>query len=211
MKTVGEILKEARVSQNKTLEAFSQSTYIPLETLKAIEADNYEDLPPEIFVKGFIRNYAQELNLDPKKVLAVFRRDHQPLDLHLNKELKKPVDEGFTWSPKLSFIALSVSALLIVLGFFIIQARSYLFAPSLTVTSPYEGQTVKELSVEVAGKTIPDAVVYINDDLISTNLDGSFSYDLKLLSGENIIKIKAVNRRGKEKEIKLKVVVDKNS
>ncbi len=203
MKTTGEILREARIKQKKTLEEISQKIKIPQATLEAIEKDQTQHLPPHIFVKGFIRNYALELNLDPEKVLAVFRRDHLSLDQkktisHGNKELEK----NFSWSPRLTGISLSVSAVIIILAFLGLQLKQYFLAPPLIIFTPKEGEVVKGESLEVKGKTLPDATVLVNDELISVEFDGSFSYTVKLLSGENIIKIKAVNRRGKEVEIR---------
>lgn len=212
MKTVGEILREAREKQAKTLSEISLKIKIPLSTLEAIEKDNYQSLPPLIFIKGFIRNYALELNLDPEKVLAVFRRDHLSIN---KKEIiipeKKTIDTAFSWSPHLTAITLSVLAVTIILVFLGLQLRQYFFAPPLTIFSPKEGQIIKDISVEVKGKTIPDATVFVNDELISAAFDGSFSYTFKLLSGENIIKIKVVNRKGKEVEVRRKVIVDKKS
>lgn len=210
MKTVAEILKEARKKQGKTLETISQKIKIPLATLEAIENDDYRKLPSATFVKGLIRNYAQELVLDPEKILAVFRRDHQvtPKEGKIIKA-KTIVEEGFFWSPRLTVITLTVLALTLVLGFFIFQLRSYFFIPSLTVDSPKEGEVIKSSTFEVKGKTIPDATLSVNEELVSLEFDGSFSYSLKLLPGENIIKIKAVNRRGKTNEVERKVIVDK--
>lgn len=212
MKTVGEILKEARNKQSKILSEISHKIKIPLYTLEAIEKDNYQNLPPLIFIKGFIRNYALELNLDPEKVLAVFRRDH----LSANKKeiispQKKNFDVSFSWSPHLTAVALSVLAITIILAFLGLQLRQYFLAPPLTIFSPKEGQFIQESSLEVKGKTIPDTTVFINDELANVEFDGSFSYSVKLLSGENIIKIKAVNRKGKTVEIRRKVIVDKKS
>jgi cytoskeleton protein RodZ len=42
---------------------------ISLRQLVAIEADRYEELPGPVFVRGFIKNYARLLNLDPAPLL----------------------------------------------------------------------------------------------------------------------------------------------
>jgi len=212
MKTTGQILFSERKRQKRTLEEISTKTKIPIASLTALEMDDYSYLPSATFIKGFIRNYSQELGLNPEKALAVFRRDH-----NLGKQnsslvpagMAKPLDEGFAWTPKMTIISLSVIVFTVIIGFFFLQVRSYIFTPYLDISSPADGQKINNLSIEVAGKTIPDATVHINDQLTTIGFDGSFSYNLKLLPGENLVKIKAINRRGKEKEIVRRVLVDK--
>jgi cytoskeletal protein RodZ len=211
MKTVGEVLTSERKKQNVTLEEVTRKTKIPLATLEALEQDDYSSLPQPPFVKGFIRNYAQELGLDPEKVLAIFRRDHQlEKDKLTTGGIKAPLEEGFSWTPKTTVILFSVLILTTLAGFLFLQVKSYLFSPDLTILSPKQGERIKSDSVKVTGKTIPDATVYINDQLATLEFDGNFSYNLKLISGENLITVKALNRRGQEKEVKIEVVVDKN-
>ena len=119
MKTAGQTLKESRIKQKKTLEDIVNHTKIPLSTLVELEKDNYDLLPPATFVKGFIRNYAQELDLDPEKVLAVYRRDNQ---LSGGKKIfprgvVKPLDKSFSWTPRETAILFSVLIAILIGGF----------------------------------------------------------------------------------------------
>ena len=211
MKTVGEILETERKKQKRNLEEISRKTKIPFSTLTSIEKDDYNLLTTQPYVKGFIRNYAIELDLDPDKVLAVFRRDHtvKKRDKIMPLGLSSPLNEGFSWTPKLILILSSILVFLLIFAFLFFQVRGYLFRPPLTITSPAEGEEIQVQALQVKGKTIPDAAVYVNDQLASINFDGTFTYDLKVLPGENIIKIKAVNRRGQETEVRRRIVVDK--
>jgi cytoskeletal protein RodZ len=45
-------------------------TRIPAATLDALEADRFDDLPGEVFIRGFLRSYAQALGMAPDAVLA---------------------------------------------------------------------------------------------------------------------------------------------
>ncbi|MCP4104661.1 MAG: DnaJ domain-containing protein [Desulfobacteraceae bacterium] len=65
-------LKEIREEQNIRLEDIAQTTKIQLLTLKHIEAETYEKLPPEVYIKGFVASYAKYLSLDSKKVAAEY-------------------------------------------------------------------------------------------------------------------------------------------
>src|SRR5260221_10256078 len=77
MRTVGKILREARVEKLLSLDEVEKHTKIRKELLEALEADNFDKLPPSTFVQGFIKNYGKYLGLDAGKLLAVFRRDYE--------------------------------------------------------------------------------------------------------------------------------------
>ncbi|MBW2092678.1 MAG: helix-turn-helix domain-containing protein, partial [Deltaproteobacteria bacterium] len=44
------------------------TTKIQVEHLENLENENYVDLPPEVYIRGFILSYAKALSLDSKKV-----------------------------------------------------------------------------------------------------------------------------------------------
>ncbi len=72
MDTPGTLLKEEREKQNKSLEDIEKTLKIHLDYLKAIESDNYELLPPEVFLKAYLRLYAETLGLDGKYILKLY-------------------------------------------------------------------------------------------------------------------------------------------
>jgi len=65
----GEILKNARVAAEKTLEQMSAETQINIRYLGEIEAGGNFSLP-EIYRKTFIRTYAKALGLDPEEIFG---------------------------------------------------------------------------------------------------------------------------------------------
>ena len=64
MRTVGQVLKEARESKLYTLDEVEKSTKIRKEMLRALEDDNYAKLPPITFIQGFVKNYGKFLGID---------------------------------------------------------------------------------------------------------------------------------------------------
>jgi cytoskeleton protein RodZ len=66
----GEKLKRERERQNITLDQVSVSTKIAIRMLRAIEENNFNQLPGGIFNKGFIRAYARVLGLDEEHTVA---------------------------------------------------------------------------------------------------------------------------------------------
>lgn len=66
------MLADARAARGVTLKQVSASTKIPVATLQAIERDEIESLPGGIFIRGFVRSYADAVGLDPQATLARF-------------------------------------------------------------------------------------------------------------------------------------------
>lgn len=79
--------------------------------------------------------------------------------------------------------------------------------PSLTVDSPSDNQSFSkdDNSINISGKTDAGNKVTINGFWAIVNEDGSFSYNLHLQSGENKIKITAVDQAGNKTEMERKV------
>jgi cytoskeleton protein RodZ len=72
MGDVGQLLQEARQQKGVSLEQVEEATRIRQKFLKALEEEEYTALPAEAYVKGFLRNYALYLGLDPEEVLALY-------------------------------------------------------------------------------------------------------------------------------------------
>jgi cytoskeleton protein RodZ len=51
------------------LETIARETKINMKTLEAIEDEDLGKLPALVYIKGFLRGYAQSLGLDPQKVV----------------------------------------------------------------------------------------------------------------------------------------------
>ena len=74
MASIGEQLREARVAQNKSLEELSSDTNISKKYLEALETDNYDEFPAEVYTKGFLKNYAKNLGLDVQSILDDYKK-----------------------------------------------------------------------------------------------------------------------------------------
>ena len=199
MKTAGQILKEKRKEKGIKLGEVAQETKIRKQYLIALEKDDYQSLSSAAVIKGFMRNYAQFLDLNPERVIAIFKRDYRR-----TKEqkpvfpLRKDLTKQFKWSPKKTLIlvvALFIFGFLTYLGY---QYHGLLGRPGLEIISPADNQTVTEEQIVIEGKTDPDNSVSINGDLTQLNDQGEFSYRLRLASGENKIVIEAINRIGRK-------------
>jgi hypothetical protein len=65
----GDYLRGRRLSSEKSLEEISLVTRIPERSLRCLEQGEFEALPGDVFVRGFLRSYASCLDLDVVEVL----------------------------------------------------------------------------------------------------------------------------------------------
>ncbi len=79
MDELGHILREARETKGLSIEEVQEETRINAKYLAAMENGDYAVLPSPVHVRGFLRNYARFLNLDPDPLLE---RHHQSQSYH---------------------------------------------------------------------------------------------------------------------------------
>lgn len=68
----GGILRKAREARGESRGDVVQALKLSLQQIEAIESGRFEALPGPLFVRGFLRNYARHLGLDPQPLLASF-------------------------------------------------------------------------------------------------------------------------------------------
>ncbi len=70
MDSIGRYLKSTREAQGMSVEEVSRATRIPVASIERIEGDHFDDLPGEVFVRGFLRAYARAVQAPVDDVLA---------------------------------------------------------------------------------------------------------------------------------------------
>jgi cytoskeleton protein RodZ len=71
---VGQTLREARVAKDLTVDQIATELRIEARQLTALEDNRFEQIGPVVFIKGYIRQYAQRLGLDPRVLMDIYGR-----------------------------------------------------------------------------------------------------------------------------------------
>lgn len=204
MKTVGQLLKEAREAELYTLEDVEKALKIRKEMLVALEADDYKKLPPPTFIKGFIKNYAKFLNLDGKQLLAMFRRqfserEHKP---YVMDAFVHPVKEPrFKLTPGKTFGGVIALVILTFFAYLWMQYRQLSGGPALQIINPPDQMTTENAEVVVEGKTDAENKVLINNQEVKVGVEGDFKQSIILSSPVNKLSIMAISRFGQKNQI----------
>ncbi len=67
--SVGELLRSTREARKLSLTDVHQDTKMTIPVLRALEQDDFSPFESEIYLKGFLKNYAKYLGLDPEHVV----------------------------------------------------------------------------------------------------------------------------------------------
>lgn len=70
METVGQYLRRHREEKRMSVEEISRATRVPTPSIERIESDRFDELPGEVFVRGFLTSYARAVGLLPEDILA---------------------------------------------------------------------------------------------------------------------------------------------
>lgn len=67
-------LKQARKAKDMTVDDIFNTLHINKVYIEAIENERHDKLPEPAFVRGYIRNYANFLNIDPAEILVAYNQ-----------------------------------------------------------------------------------------------------------------------------------------
>lgn len=96
--TLGHLLKNRRTELGKSIEQIATATRINVRVLKALEEDQYAELPAKAFTRGFIITYCRTLQLDPEKILSEY---HDFLESKFQERPSKDQGhQGYTFETK---------------------------------------------------------------------------------------------------------------
>lgn len=73
--SVGQNIANARARKGMTVAEVAAITRILPGTVAAIEVDDYDELPSDVYVRGFIRSIARVLDMDVQEILLSFDRE----------------------------------------------------------------------------------------------------------------------------------------
>ena len=109
MDSIGKFLKERREERAMSMEEVSRATRIPVSSLERIENDHFDDLPGEVFVRGFLRAYARAVATSADEVLARYttsRRVAFAIPLPITSPIQKT--RGARFGVAVAFVVLLV-------------------------------------------------------------------------------------------------------
>lgn len=179
MDEIGNILYEARIAKHLTLDQAHQQLKIQTSYLAAMEEGHFDMLPTAVHARGYLKNYAKFLELDPQPLLDNYKEQlanvkpkprrtvasrasanedssfFDPVNMQLN-----PMRGGTNAESVLRLIiifALLAAIVLVASRFFVAQNPDRSFGPVETVTHFYRSVVlgeVPETAAELASQEV---------------------------------------------------------
>ena len=112
---IGAYLKEERKRQGLSLEDVQEKTKISLNSLEAIEEGQVSELPHPVYVKGFIKNYAQLLGIDAREMIGGFTQSVE-LDEEWEDETETSYDQLAPNGQRKKWPMVSICVCVLLLG-----------------------------------------------------------------------------------------------
>jgi len=200
----GAFLKKMRQEKGWSLEKVSEETKILLSILKNLENDEYENLPPPVYLKGMIKKYANFLKLDKEKVLGLYQKSNGR-NLSSGKYDLLPKNRFLTYQSKFISFSKNICPKILkcffwgfILFYFIYEASFFILPSKIILYSPDRDSTTNQAELIISGKVIRGKRFFIKDQEISFEKDGSFNERIVLAPGINNIQFRAVNILGYE-------------
>lgn len=75
IKTIGEVLKEKRTALGLGLSEAEKLTNIPKLYIIALETGDYKALPGDFYIKAYLKQYAEKLELDVDQIMLSYEKD----------------------------------------------------------------------------------------------------------------------------------------
>ncbi len=112
MSTLGDLLRERRQEHQWSLEEASKRSRVQKRWLEALEKGDYEQLPADVYTRGFLRSYASLLGLPLDEVMSLYEQERGRPELVSIAPLSTPPRARSCILPGLGFALL----VLVILG-----------------------------------------------------------------------------------------------
>jgi cytoskeleton protein RodZ len=102
---IGSALREARERSGQSLDDASRNLRIRMAYLAALENGDFKSLPGMTYAVGYVRTYAQYLELDVENAIALFKAEARDLNGPRQLVFPSPAPEGKVPGGALMFVA----------------------------------------------------------------------------------------------------------
>jgi len=157
-RSFGEYLRRERELRDITLREIADETKVSFRYLHALETDNTEKLPAEVFIKGFIKSYAQYIGLDPDEAMLRYQELKRQSTDPPKEQPRFVLQESpaASWLQNRSLWLALLAVLVLAGGLVYLQAR-HRGAPAVAPEDRFQTGFEKERPAETAQEEIKKA------------------------------------------------------
>ena len=212
METLPEYLQAARASFSYDLRTVAHLTGISERFIADLESGNYHRLPSDVYVVGFLKKLAEVYKCDGVQLITEYKKERE-IHQNLNRYVVDQKGFGRKWdsfaiTPKTIMVAVSGLLVLLILGYLIYQVHAANTPPSISISTPTDGQTVESSSVLLSGRVDTGSKLDVNGQSIYVDDNGNFKQMISVSPGQKVLTFKAQSNFGKSNEKEITIIAD---
>jgi cytoskeletal protein RodZ len=196
---IGKALRNTRLSRKISIEKASKETKISQTYLRAIEEQDFDKIPGDVVLKGFIRVYSDFLGLDPAPLIAELsakkKKESTRPEPAAPVKKKEPVFDGGK-----SMKAVLVSIVLIALIAGIFSFSGFLISSLRNASAPAADQvkvsSQDKSAFEIRAEVIERTWMLVEADGKSVFKGMAFPGDERTWTAEKMLAVKVGNAAG---------------
>lgn len=196
MNSIGQVLAAEREKRDKSIQDVERALKIRAKYIEALEADDFEAIPGDAYVSGFIKVYCEMLGLDPAPLLETYRNTHEKPELSMPQPVM-PARREHPRFPKALWVGLLLLAALAFsawVGMSLVSAlKPSTPAPEQTTTTVVAEPTKTVQPAKVAPRSRakrPRAftikVVATDSNWLLARVDGRAAFNDTLETGQSL-------------------------
>jgi transcriptional regulator with XRE-family HTH domain len=209
--TLGETLRAQREKKGITLDQAAGDTRIREKFLHALESGDYQSLPGAVYTKGFLRNYAEYLDLETDGLIQMYTRERgqpEPSQARTFKPYRPVMRQSLIFRPVVFVPVIVIAAVGLFLGYIYYQFSTFAVKPRLEITEPATDLLASSAEIVIRGITVADGRLTVRafpgpDVLgdIRPDADGRFAVTVTLKPGANHIEVEILDATGKTNRV----------
>lgn len=221
----GSYIKHERELRGVPLEEISGATKIHIRFLQALEDNQFDKLPGEVFIKGYIRSYANIIGSDAEEMLNIYEESVVNKDIESSTDsVSQPTTSATTF---LGFALIGLVFLALIFGVrFLISSKNSPPANNAELNEKQNASLSPLLSEKILEKETLTIVEENSEDLLKENPEASATAETQVLTTEldsskqkpaienqvnNFVPVKSENPTVLEKPLKLTIKVKNDS
>ena len=215
IESLGEKLRRHRITNGYTIKKVADSMKINARYLTMIEADEFDKLPPGIYTRKFLEQYAKFLNLNPETVILIFEKEK---NIYQKMQEVKAISVADNWFQKFykfllrpttlryAFFFLIIAVVVAYLG---VSVNKIFSPPELIIKNPQQTSLItSERRLTLEGITEREVDLTVNGKQVLTDEQGKFYLEIDLQKGLNVIKISAKKKYSQPREVYRQIIVN---
>jgi cytoskeletal protein RodZ len=199
---IGDILRRVREHREEDLESISDYLRIRPDYLYALENSQYDQLPADAYVIGFLRTYAAYLGLDGRGAIDQYRREMAGRRRKPQLTMPQPMPEGR--APTVVILVAAAVAFLIVYGIWygLSTPDEDITKKPLPITEVTDPVTTDNSSIVLSVPSAPEALP-VPENIVPVATDEKKAEEIKPEEK------KAEEKKPEEKKVEDKKAEDK--